>query len=85
MSANNDDDKRQRAVRSAQKSLILHGALTLALGLAAGLPYTLVIFREHAGSWSAAEQEWLKTDWVGSWIPSLYHVRHSLACGRAPR
>jgi hypothetical protein len=52
MSANNND----KEVRAYQRKLVFHGTISILLGLLAGLPYTLVVYRDHSMEWSAAEQ-----------------------------
>ena len=69
-----DQGDRPKVLRRAQRALIKHGALNFAMGLLAGFPYTLVIFRDHAKEWSAAEQAWLANDMVGKMIPAMYSL-----------
>ena len=64
----NDDDG---AAAKAQRRIVAVGALSLLASFAWGVPYTLVVLRDHAAEWSAAEQSFLKTDAVGKVLTSL--------------
>ncbi|CAK9095391.1 Phosphatidylinositol 4-kinase gamma 6 (AtPI4Kgamma6) (PI-4Kgamma6) (PI4K gamma 6) [Durusdinium trenchii] len=47
-------------VADAQRRTVFHGIVCFGLGLAAGIPYSGVVFRDHAKEWSEAEQEAVK-------------------------
>jgi hypothetical protein len=69
---NNNNNKNNEQLQSAQRKVILGGAVSLFLGLViAGLPYTLVIFRDHAIEWSPQEQEFLTTDFTMKFLLKL--------------
>jgi len=71
---NVDAEEILRAKRQAQKRLVLHGSMSFLLGLLAGLPYTVVIFRDYGKDWSLSEKNWLANDLVGKAITGLFPV-----------
>ena len=43
-------------IKKEQRRAVYHGGVNLALGLLAGVPYTLIILRDYHKDWSIAEQ-----------------------------
>ncbi|GBG31760.1 Hypothetical Protein FCC1311_079852 [Hondaea fermentalgiana] len=52
-----DPKSREETLQECQRRTVYHGAANFAIGLLAGIPYTLVVFRDHATEWAPSVQE----------------------------